>query len=70
MITNINKQEITFLGTTIFRARRTSLSKMATTRYLKRNSLKLTLEAPLTRILKKLHEADFMKKGKSSPKFI
>lgn len=69
-ITNINEQEITFLGTTIFRARKTSYSKMANTGYLKRNSKKLRLEAPLTRILKKLHETDFMKEGKSSPKFI
>jgi group II intron reverse transcriptase/maturase len=71
-ITNINEQEITFLGTTIFRARKTSSTKMshATQGYLKRNSKKLRLEAPLVRILKKLHEADFMKEGKSAPKFI
>lgn len=69
-ITNINDQEITFLGTTIFRARETSFSKMAHTGYMKRNSKKLRLEAPLTRIMKKLHEADFMKEGVASPKFI
>lgn len=69
-ITNINEKEITFLGTTIFRARKTSFSKMSHTGFLKRNSRKLRLEAPLVRIMKKLHEADFMKEGKSAPKFI
>jgi len=68
-ITNINDQGFLFLGTFIFRARRISFARLAGA-LIKRNSKKLRLEAPLIRIMKKLHEADFMKAGKSNPKFI
>ena len=38
-------------------------------KFRRRDALKIRLEAPLVRILKNLTESQFMKKGKSSPKY-
>lgn len=69
-VTNLNTSSITFLGTRIFRAREVSFSRKSDTSILARNSRKLRLVAPLKRILSKLHDTDFMKEEKSSPKFV
>lgn len=69
-ITNINSSRFTFLGTEISRAREFSYSRKSGTSFLVRNSRKLRLVAPLSRILTKLHETDFMAKNKSNPKFV
>jgi hypothetical protein len=69
-ITNLNSSEAVFLGTIIKRARKYSYSRPSHNLILRRNSRKLRLEAPITRIIKKLHHANFMKNNKSSPKFV
>jgi hypothetical protein len=69
-ITDISTSEALFLGTNIKRASQVSFSRPSHTRYLKRNSRKLRLEAPIRRILKKLQQANFLKGGKPSPKFV
>jgi group II intron reverse transcriptase/maturase len=69
-ITNLNISEALFLGTIIKRARRFSFSRPSHNHILRRNSKKLRLEAPIKRIIKKLHEADFMKNNDSCPKFV
>lgn len=69
-ITNINKDSVLFLGTRIKRARRRTFSRVKSTSAIKRNPLRLRLEAPLDRVDKKLREAQFLKENKSQPKFI
>nr|YP_010555452.1 group II intron reverse transcriptase/maturase [Ramaria cf. rubripermanens]UYR22200.1 group II intron reverse transcriptase/maturase [Ramaria cf. rubripermanens] len=69
-ITNINKSEVMFLGTKIYRAKHTKFVRIQRTSSVRRNSRRLRLDAPIIKILSKLHEADFMKKGRSHPKFI
>lgn len=69
-VTNLNKSSVTFLGTKIFRAREHSFSRLRNSSILKRNSRKLRLEAPLVRIMSKLHDTDFMKESQSCPKFV
>jgi hypothetical protein len=69
-ITNLNISEALFLGTIIKRARRFSFSRPSHNHVLRINSKKLRLEAPIKRIIKKLHEADFMKNNDSCPKFV
>lgn len=69
-VTNLNTSKVTFLGTNIFRAREVSYSRKSDTSFLVRNSRKLRLEAPLKRILSKLHDTNFMENSKSTPKFV
>jgi hypothetical protein len=69
-ITNLNSSSALFLGTTIKRAQEYSFSKIGSSRFLRRNSKKVRLEAPITRILKKLHNAEFMSDNKAHPKFV
>lgn len=69
-ITNLNSSSFTFLGTKILRAREHSFSRRAGFSVLARNSKKLRLVAPLQRIITKLHDADFMAKNESAPKFV
>lgn len=69
-ITNINNAEALFLGSIIKRAREYSYARTSHNSVLKRNSRKLRLEAPIQRILKKLHDADFMKKNEACPKLV
>ena len=69
-ITNLNDSRAMFLGTSIKRAREYSYSRPSHNLMLRRNSKKLRLEAPITRIQKKLKDAGFIKFGKSYPKFI
>lgn len=69
-VTSLNDDAILFLGTKIFRSNHTSFSRIGPYRRLKRNKLGLRLEAPLNRINEKLSQANFMDKGKSSPKFL
>ena len=71
-ITNINKDRVMFLGTYLFRSRHrkyVDIEGVGKRKFIRRDALKIRLEAPLVRILKKLSESQFMKKGKSSPKY-
>ena len=69
-ITNINSEKATFLGTDIIRAKEYTYARTYHNNYLKRNSKKLRLLAPIKRIEKKLSEASFMREGDSHPKFV
>lgn len=69
-ITNLNTDEVLFLGTIIKRARMFSYSRPIHNNILRRNSKKLRMEAPINKIVKKLHDADFMKDNESNPKFV
>lgn len=69
-ITNITKSEVMFLGTKIYRAKHTKFVRIQRTSSIRRNARRLRLDAPIVKILSKLHEADFMKKGRSHPKFV
>lgn len=69
-ITNISKDEVSFLGTRIYRAKHTKFVRISRTSSIKRNPRRLRLEAPISSILKKLHTAGFMEEGKSHPKFV
>nr|YP_010977144.1 hypothetical protein UYH45_mgp21 [Daedalea dickinsii]WNZ34349.1 hypothetical protein [Daedalea dickinsii] len=68
-ITNINKDKVLFLGTSISRShhRRYTMMHVGTT---KRLGLGIRLEAPLNRIRQKLTSAGFIKNGVPNPKFI
>jgi group II intron reverse transcriptase/maturase len=68
-ITNINKEKVLFLGTTISRSqhRRYTRMQVGTTRRL---GLGIRLEAPLDRVRQKLTDAGFIENGKPHPKFI
>lgn len=70
-ITNINNSEIIFLGTKIYRAKHTKFVRIQrSSSFIRRNARRLRLDAPIIKILSKLHEADFMYKGRSHPKFV
>jgi group II intron reverse transcriptase/maturase len=69
-ITNISKSEVLFLGTKIYRAKHTKYVRIQQSSSIRRNSRRLRLDAPIIKILSKLHNADFMKKGRSHPKFV
>lgn len=69
-LTNINLSSALFLGTNIKRASKYSFARTSHNNLLRRNSKKLRLEAPISRILEKLKEADFIKSGKSNPKAV
>nr|YP_009327877.1 hypothetical protein [Epichloe festucae]APB96835.1 hypothetical protein [Epichloe festucae]APB96895.1 hypothetical protein [Epichloe hybrida] len=69
-ITNLNTESVLFLGTNIKRAKEFSYSKPKHNNILRRNSKKIRMEAPIQRIVNKLHNAEFMKNNKSSPKFV
>jgi group II intron reverse transcriptase/maturase len=69
-ITNISKSEVIFLGTKIYRAKHTKFVRIARTSSIKRNPRRLRLDAPINKILSKLHNADFMRNSKSHPKFV
>lgn len=69
-ITNLNIEDVLFLGTIIRRASKYSFSKPKHNNILRRNSKNIRLEAPISRIVKKLHNADFMKNNIASPKFV
>jgi retron-type reverse transcriptase len=69
-ITNISTDKVNFLGTRIYRARHVKYVRMARTSAIKRNRLKLRLDAPILDLVKKLKEVGFMKQGKSYPRFI
>ena len=69
-IVNMSRSEALFLGTKIYRAKHTKFVRIAQTSSIKRNPRRLRLDAPITKILSKLHDADFMRKNKSHPKFV
>lgn len=69
-LTNINEDRALFLGTQIFRGKHTKYTRSTPTRTLKRNPRRLRFEAPLPRVLAKLKEPGFLKKGKPHPKFV
>ena len=69
-LTSLNTESVLFLGTLISRSNHVRYSRMASMRRLRRNKLGIRFEAPLDRIKKKFTNASFMKKGKSSPKFL
>lgn len=68
-ITNINKDKVLFLGTSISRShhRRYTMMHVGTSRRL---GLGIRLEAPLDRVRQKLTSAGFIRNGKPYPKFI
>lgn len=67
-ITSINKEKAIFLGTYIIRSHHTKF--MSINGIKMRQSRKLLFLAPLDRIRKKLKQANFMKHGKSHPRFL
>jgi len=69
-ITNINTSSALFLGTEIKRAAEYSFTRTSHNGILKRNSKKIRLEAPISRILEKLKSADFIKEGIPCPKTV
>lgn len=69
-ITNVNSQKATFLGTEIMRAQQYTYSRTSHNNYLRRNSRKLRLLAPMNRIERKLTEANFIREGLPHPKFV
>jgi retron-type reverse transcriptase len=73
-IVNISKSEILFLGTKIYRAKDNKYVRIVKTSSIKTkintNTRRLRLDAPMIKILSKLHDADFMRKNKSHPKFV
>ncbi len=69
-ITNINSDKLLFLGTVIYRAKHRRFSRLESTLSIKRNSQRLRMEGPISRIKKKLSEAGFILNGKSHPKFV
>lgn len=72
-IININKDRVLFLGTYLFRSshrRYVHIVGVGDRKFRRRDALKIRLEAPLTRVLNKLMETQFIAKGKSSPKYI
>jgi nicotine oxidoreductase len=69
-ITNVNSDYASFLGVKIIRAKHVKYIRISKTSSIKRNPRRLRLLAPLVSIIKKLSEAGFMSKGKSSPKYV
>lgn len=69
-ITNLNTDAALFLGTTIRRAQEYSYTRPSHNNMLRRNSRKIRMEAPIPRILNKLHNADFMRNNESCPKLV
>lgn len=69
-LTSLNNDNFTFLGTEISRANHVRFSRLGAVRRLKRNKLGIRLEAPLSRIKKKLASGCFISKGISAPKFL
>ncbi len=69
-ITNLNASRALFLGTYIKRATEYSFSRPSHNQYLRRNSKKLRLEAPIDHILNKLKDANFLRGGKPNPKLV
>lgn len=72
-ITNINKDRVMFLGTYLFRSthrRYVNIVGVGERKFKRRDGLKIRLEAPLKRIIKKLSDSQFIIKGRSSPKYV
>lgn len=69
-VTNINSSSALFLGTYIKRATEHSFTRMSHNSILRRNSRKIRLEAPMSRILNKLENAGFISSGLSIPKMV
>lgn len=69
-VTNLNSGAALFLGTYIRRATEHSFTRSGHKNILKRNSRKIRLEAPLSRILGKLKDAGFIRNGVPSPKMV
>ena len=69
-ITNISATPALFLGTNIKRAAEHSYARTSHNNYLKRNSKKIRMEAPIDRIKKKLEEAGFIQSGTPVPKTV
>jgi len=69
-VTNLNLSSALFLGVLIKRASQHSFTRASHNSILKRNSKKLRFEAPIPRIIEKLKNADFMREGRPSPKFV
>jgi len=68
-ITNILKEKALFLGTYISRSSKHTLYRMRSSAS-KRQALQLRFNAPIQRIVNKLHNQGFMVKNKPYPKFV
>lgn len=68
LVTNANKGKALFLGTSIGIAQHQSYSQ--TYGYSTRNAKGIRMEAPKTRIIKKLTESGIMEEDKAVPKFL
>jgi hypothetical protein len=69
-VTNLNKDSALFLGTKIFRSSHRRYSRIGNLKWIRRNRLKLRLEAPIDRIKSKLTTGSFIKFNKAHPKFL
>lgn len=69
-ITNINSSHALFLGTNIKRASEYSFTRTSHNNILKRNAKNIRMEAPISRILKKLEDAGFIKSNIPHPKTV
>lgn len=67
---SLNTDSALFLGTKIFRFFPVRFSRIGVVRRLRRNKLSIRYEAPIDFIKKKLAGENFMKYGRSNPKFI
>ena len=68
LITNVNNDRATFLGTNIFRTQSTTYGRRKRG-FLIRDNRTLKLTAPMDRVLEKLTKAGIIMGGKPSPKF-
>jgi hypothetical protein len=69
-ITSLYKDKILFLGTEITRSNKRFYYRMNSVGSAKRQALQLRFEAPIQRIISRLHTQGFMKNNKAYPKFI
>lgn len=68
LITNANKEKALFLSTKIFRSRHQLLTR--THGFASRIGKEIRMEIPLTKVMKKLEEAKFIKNGESTPRYL
>jgi group II intron reverse transcriptase/maturase len=68
LITNADREKALFLGTHVFRSRKQVYTKYKS--FIRRAGREIRLEAPISRISKKLNEAGFMNNDIATPRFL
>lgn len=69
-ITSLYKSKVLFLGVHLTRSNQNTYYIMKRHNRSKRQGLQLRFQAPIQKIIERLHRQGFMKKNQSSPKFI